>query len=177
MSASLFYLVGPPAVGKLTIARELERRTDAIVVDNHLWSDAAFIPVGTRFGADWRSVDDLREQIRHLVMVAVERAPRELSHVFTHWLPDDPGNAEIVDGFRALAARRGVAFRPVWLSADPEVLTERVTQPDRSLKAKLTDPAILRELLAEPQLPPPPEALMLDTTHLTPAQVVDVILA
>lgn len=30
----LFYLVGPPAVGKLTVARELERRTGAIVVEN-----------------------------------------------------------------------------------------------------------------------------------------------
>lgn len=175
--ASLFYLVGPPAVGKLTIARELERRTGAIVVDNHLWSDAAFVPLGLKFGADWRLVDDLREEIRERVLLAAERAPRHLSHVFTHWLPDDPENAAILDGFRALAQRRGATFRPVWLTADADVLARRVTEPDRTVKAKLTDPDVLRELLAEPLLPAPPDALVLDTTDLTPAQAVDAILA
>ena len=34
--ARLYLLQGAPAVGKLTLARELEARTGAIVVDNHL---------------------------------------------------------------------------------------------------------------------------------------------
>lgn len=98
--ALLFYLVGPPAVGKLTIARELE-----------------------------------------------------------------------------LALRRGARFVPVWLSADTEALAARIANPQRSVRAKLMDPAVLKDLVTIPQLPAPGDAIVLDTTNLQPHEVVDVILA
>ena len=137
--ASLFYLVGPPAVGKLTVARCLEQRTGASVVDTH----------------------------------PIRLAPTRFSHVLTHWLPDKPENAELVERVRALAAARQARFVPVWLTADVETLAGRVTEPDRSQRAKLVDAEILRQLAAVPNLSPPPDALVIDSTSLTADEVAD----
>lgn len=175
---SLVLLVGPPAAGKLTIARELERRTGAIVVDNHLVSNAVFVPIGLNRSPEVRleATDALRARVWDVVIEAAEAAPAPLSHVFTVWLPDAPGSVAHVERLRALAGRRGVRFVPVWLQAGTETLLARVDYPGRAERGKLTDPATLREILALPQLPVPEDALVLDTGTVSPEQAVDAIL-
>ncbi|MGN6752783.1 MAG: AAA family ATPase [Intrasporangium sp.] len=176
--ALLFYLVGPPAVGKLTVARELEQRTGAIVVDNHLINDSVFVPMAMHRGnGDLAVTDDLRRRVLDVVHEATELAPPSFSHVFTNWLPDEPENERLVHGKRDLARRRGARFVPVWLSAHPEVLAGRIVNPQRSVRAKLMDPEVLRDLLTIPQLPAPSDAIVLDTTDLEAHEVADAILA
>jgi hypothetical protein len=167
----LVYLVGPPAVGKLTVAREVERRTGAVVVDNHLVNDPVFVPAGVGRGRGIEGTDALRLRVLDIVMEAAELAPPEVSHVFTHWLPDTPQNAALVERLRSLAGRRGAHFLPVWLEADREVLLRRVVGADRAARAKLRDAEVLRPLLEVPTLPPPPDAVVVDTTDLLPADV------
>lgn len=175
----LYLLQGPPAVGKLTLARELDRRTGAIVVDNHLVNNAVFLPIG--LGRDpevtLEQTDALRDRVRDVVHEATIAAPASLSHVFTFWLPDSPENAEHVERLRALAERRGARFIPVWLTASREALLERVAAPGRAERSKLVDPGILSELLEKPQLPAPPDAVILDLSETTPAQAVQELLA
>lgn len=175
---SLVLLVGPPAAGKLTIARELERRTGAIVVDNHLVNNAVFVPIGLNRSPEVRleATDALRARVWDVVIEATEAAPARLSHVFTVWLADAPGSAAHVERLRALAGRRGVRFVPVWLQAGTETLLARVDDPDRAERGKLTDPGALREILALPLLPAPEDALVLDTGTVSPDQAVDAIL-
>lgn len=177
--ARLYLLQGAPAVGKLTLAREIARRTGAIVVDNHLVNDAVFVPMG--LGRDpavtLEQTDALRDRVREVVHEAALAAPPALSHVFTFWLPDDPENAAHVERLRTLAARRGARFVPVWLSAPAEVLLARVGAPDRAERSKLMDPEILRELLEVRQLPVPSDAVTLDLGEPTPAQAVEELLA
>jgi len=174
----VYYLVGPPAVGKLTVARELERRTGAIVVDNHLINDPVFVPMGLHRGegVDIDATDRLRDRVREVVHVATELAPASFSHVFTNWLPDKPEAEALVQRLRLLAQRRGVGFVPVWLRADPDQLAARVVQADRSQRAKLMDADVLRTVLSRRQLPAPVDAIVLDTTRLQPHEVVDRIL-
>jgi predicted kinase len=176
--AAVILLVGPPAVGKLSIARELERRTGALVVDNHLINNPVFIPMGLNAGegVDIAATDGLRRRIWAVVLEAAAAAPPTLSHVITNWLTDDPEDAAHVERLRALARTRGVRFVPVWLTASEEALLARVEEPGRSEHGKLTDPALLEQILAVPMLPAPADALRLDVTALTPPQAVSEIL-
>lgn len=174
--SEFFYLVGPPAVGKLTIASELARRADAIVVDNHLISDPVFVPMGVHRGEPIEQTDQLRARILDVVLEATVAAHPRFSHVFTHWLTDAPDNAALVERLRGVAAQRGAKFVPVWLIADHDELLSRVGNHDRAKRAKLLDPLILRQLLDRPLLPPPDDALQLDVTTLSPQRAVDRIL-
>lgn len=177
--ARLYLLQGAPAVGKLTFAREIERLTGAIVIDNHLANNAVFVPMG--LGRDpevtLEQTDALRARVIDVVHEAALAAPARLSHVFTYWLPDDPDNDALVARLRALAERRGARFVPVWLTASHEALLARVTAPGRAERSKLVDPDTLRELLAMPQLPAPPDAVTVDLSETTPAQAVEGFLA
>ena len=82
-----------------------------------------------------------------------------------------------MERLRALAERRGARFIPVWLTASREALLERVAAPGRAERSKLVDPGILSELLEKPQLPAPPDAVILDLSETTPAQAVQELLA
>lgn len=176
--ARLYLLQGVPAVGKLTLARELERLTGAIVVDNHLVNNAVFVPMGMNreAGVSLEQTDALRARVLDVVLESALAAPAPLSHVFTNWLPDSPENAAHVERLREIARRRGARFVPVWLRASAEVLAARVSAPGRAARSKLVDPAVLRELLERPDLPAPPEALELDTSAISPAQAAREIL-
>lgn len=177
--ARLYLLQGAPAVGKLSLARELERRTGAIVVDNHLVNNAVFVPMG--MGRDTavtlEDTDVLRARVLDVVLEATLAAAPSLSHVFTNWLPDDPANAAHVDRLRELARRRGARFVPVWMSASAAALTARVSAPGRSERSKLVDPEVLRGLLEMPELPVPLDAITVDMSETTPAQAAEQVLA
>jgi hypothetical protein len=112
-----------------------------------------------------------------VVHEATELAPASFSHVFTNWLPDEPENERLVQRKRELAQRRRARFVPVWLSADTEALAARIANPQRSARAKLMDPDVLKGLLTIPQLPAPSDAIVLDTTNLQPHEVAEAILA
>lgn len=175
--ATLYYLVGPPAVGKLTIATLLRERTGAALIDNHLVNDPVFVPMGVDRNTDLAGTDKLRQRVHAVVLDATLAAPAGLSHIFTNWLPDEPGNAELVARLAALADKRAARFVPVWLRCAESELVRRVTSADRARRAKLRDPHVLRELLQRPGLPAPAGALLLDTTELAPERSVDQILA
>lgn len=170
--AFLYLLVGPPGSGKRTVGQQLSRLTGAALLDNHLTDD----PVFQAFGLDgvkpvppeaWSFASRMRAVLRE----AVAASPRELSHIFTIYLSDQPGEAEALERFRALATERGVPFVPVWLTCPLPELERRMLLPERAERLKLRDPAGLRELMANAgNLPPPPDALVLDTSELLPAE-------
>jgi len=108
---------------------------------------------------------------------AAELAPASYSHVFTNWLPDEPENRVLVERLRRLAQRRGARFVPAWLTAEADELAARVVRPERTQRAKLMDPEVLRTLLPIRELPAPPDAVVVDTTRLRPDEVADRILA
>jgi len=177
--ARVYLLVGPPAVGKLSIAKELARRTGTLIVDNHLINNPVFVPMGLHSGEglDITATDELRQRVWDVVLEAAAQAPPELSHVMTNWLPDDPENEAHVERLRGLAERRGARFVPVWLTASDEELLTRVEAAGRAERSKLTDPAVLAQILAVPNMPAPEDALQLDVTDIPPAQAVTEILS
>lgn len=173
----LYYLVGPPAVGKLTVATLLRERTGAALIDNHLVNDPVFVPLG----ADGirplpEGFGPLRERVIDVVHEAIALAAADIDHILTNWLDDSPTDAAFLDRIRALAAKRGARLVLVWLSASPDTLLERVTSEDRRRRAKLRDPQLLRHALASGTLPAPPDAIEIDTTDLSPTTTVDRVL-
>ena len=168
----LYYLVGPPGSGKRTVGKALSALTGAALLDNHLAND----PVFTAFGLDGlRPVADhawpFVARIRAVIHEAALAAPPEVSHIFTHYLANLPGEAGALRKLRELAEARGALFVPVWLTCPLPELERRVVLPERGERLKLRDPAGLRDLLERAgTLPPPPDALVLNTATLEPAE-------
>ena len=172
MKPFVFHLVGPPASGKRTIGLALSRLTGAVLLDNHLFNDAVFKP----YGADGlRPVPDeihaLAAQVRKLGLEAAQLAPPDVSQIFTSYLTNRPSGPAALSWVRGLAAARSARYVPVWLECSMGELERRIALPERLERAKMRDPVQLRELMEKVgNLPPPPDALVMDTASLEPVE-------
>lgn len=167
---TLVYLVGPPASGKQTIGQALSAMTGAALIDNHLINDSIF----KAYGADGYTplpgwIWGLVHQVRDATMTAASRAVPTLSHIFTNYLSNDPSEERYVAQMREVATRRSAQFVPVWLTCPEDELLRRVVLPGRTMRQKMQDPdGLRRQLHSEGILPPPPDALVLDTFTMDP---------
>jgi tRNA uridine 5-carbamoylmethylation protein Kti12 len=160
MTPSLVYLIGFPAAGKYTIARELsrvmaEREQRMVVVDNHHINNVVFAVIDTDGKRSlplevWERVSE----VRRAVLAAIrDIAPRDWSYVFTNvliaGLPDDESAP---DELAALAEARGSAFVPVVLRCSTEELEKRIVAAERHERLKWVDPVGLRDLVERSEL-------------------------
>ncbi len=157
-------LYGPPAVGKLTVAKELARLTGFKVFHNHLSIDLAktFFERGTP--AFRHTVHGLRQ------LIFEEAARSGVDLIFTYVYAHPQDDREIQWMLEAVE-KHGATTLLVQLTCDPEKLTERVGAASRRSSGKITDAKFLRELLAIYDLfTPYPErpSLKLDTTTTSP---------
>ena len=173
---NLFYLIGPPGSGKRTVGLELSRQTGAMLMDNHIINDPVFAAFGADGGVLPPEIWTFTRRVREVVLAAVVAAPAELSHIFTNYLADLPGEAEAIDRFAALARQRGAGFVPVYLTCPAEELLRRMPLPERRARLKLNDPAALQAVLDKNGVLPVPEGMLsLDTSQLTPEQAAQAI--
>ena len=162
----LVYIYGPPAVGKLTVATELVRRTGFKLFHNHL-SIAAIEPV-FEFGTPtfWRLVHGIRADV-------MESAAREGIDVVYTGVYEHPDNALLVEHRFGLVEKLGGAVRLVKLTCDHTTLEGRVESEKRRQAKKLSD---LQEWHAAvdgkavDSLIPDRESLVIDNTDLSPEQ-------
>jgi predicted kinase len=161
----LIYIYGPPAVGKLTVARELGRLTGLAVFDNHLSMDCV-LPV---FGIETPTASKLVTQIRHLV---IEEAAREgVSLIFT-FVYAHPLDTDYVERICGLVERHAGSVDFVQLTCDAAVQEQRVGLGDR-VGRKLDSVEGLRRYMEEYDLStavPGRESLRLDTTNASSAE-------
>lgn len=146
--ATLVYLYGPPAAGKLTIAEHLARRTGARLFHNHLTVNA-LTPV-----FEFRSppFNEVLHRVRLDVFATAAGAGVDV--IFTNnsaW-----GGPDGRTRFSAFAAeveaaveQQGGRVRFVQVVAADRELEARVADDSRRAHGKLVDPVRLRELLAE----------------------------
>ena len=182
MQPTMFYLVGMPAVGKYTIAKELAGLTGARLVDNHSIANVIF----NLFDLD--GIRPLPEgifgpvgKVRQAVLDALTNlAPRELSYVFTIvLLGGDPAEAEHFHKMVEVAEQRGSLFVPVLLRCQTGELMLRAANESRVQRMKLIDPATIASLNDDhPQFETDhPNAITLDTTETPPVETARRIVA
>ena len=137
----LLFLYGPPAVGKLTVARAIADRLPFKILHNHVTIDA--VTEVLPFGGEtfWRVVGRFR---RDLVAAAAEEQI-DLIYTYVFAAGDEQHVADIVRPYEDAGGRAWF----VQLLAPREVLLQRVRSESRKQHGKLVDPETLGRLLDE----------------------------
>jgi hypothetical protein len=167
----LIFIHGAPAVGKLTIARELASLTGFRLFHNHLTVDL----VSSVFDFGSESFIALRERI--WLSVFREAAERKVSLIFTFNPERTVRNQFVQDAVDAVETAGGrIIF--VELTCDSEEIKRRIESPSRSEFGKLRSVRQYQELLDEGAFEfqsLPDSGISLDTTNITPERAAELI--
>ena len=180
---TIIYLIGIPAVGKYTVAKEIGRMTGARVVDNQLINTPVFSVLGYD-GTDafpfprdaWAQIEKIH---RAVLTVIRDLCPPDASFVFTNTLDArEPLDWAWFRRIERLARQRRAGFFPVWLTCEAAVIRRRKNTPDRRARLKDIDLTNIRRWSEEVEVlrVPHPNALTLDTSHSEPWQTAQRIL-
>lgn len=163
----LLFLYGAPAVGKLTVARELAHLTGYKLFHNHLTVDL----VGSLFAFGSEQAGRLSTKFRLEMFEAAARANLP-GVIFTYVYARGDDDAFIQQTLDAVEPYGGqVLF--ILLTCAEEELLRRVEQESRRAFGKLRDAEQLRALCRRYELAAPVpqrESVVLDTTQLPPAE-------
>ncbi len=160
----LVFLHGAPAVGKLTVARELAALTGFRLFHNHLTVDL----VSSLFAFGSEPFVQLREQI--WLAAFAEAARNNVSLVFT-FNPERTVRESFVQETIEIVEGAGGEVVFVELTCAEEELEDRLEDASRKEFGKLASVAQYRSLkdAGAFQFPTLPNHLSLDTTHQSPA--------
>jgi hypothetical protein len=158
----LVFLHGPPAAGKLTTARELERLVGLPVFHNHLVVDllTGLFPFGSE------AFVRLREQFWLAVFTEAAGVGRSLTFTFTPDRTVAPGFPHRV---REAVEPLGGRVRFVRLVVSAEEQERRIDRADRRAFHKVTDVGFLHRARAGAPPEQPPTELEVDTDTSAPA--------
>ena len=167
---NLVFLYGPPAVGKLTVARALAARTGLKLFHNHLVLDA----ITALFDYPTPPYVRLRESLWLQMFQAA--AAEDVSLVFT-FMPEISVAPGFPDRVRDAILPHGGRLRLVELTCPIIVQDTRLDAPSRADFAKLRDLDVMRDLRANGWLdyPMPPAELTVDTGSLSPDEAAELI--
>jgi hypothetical protein len=167
---TIFYLIGPPGVGKLSVGRRLVTMIGGRLVDNHLWLN----PVLSLIDQDGvtplpAEVWPLVARVRHAVFEAANKlTPASSNLVFTHAaVGDNEADREIAAEVIGVAENRQARLIAVLLNCSADALAARVASAERQLLFKETDAAAARKnATRKPFDPGCSTTIVLDTTDL-----------
>ncbi len=160
----LIVIHGAPAVGKLTVARELSRLTGFPLFHNHLTVDL----VSSLFAFGTPPFVSLREKI--WLAAFAEAARNDLSLIFT-FNPERTVNEEFVQQTIAVVAAAGGRVVFVELTCSQAELERRMEEPSRKEFGKLASVDQYQTLKSEGafEFPKLPSDIAIDTTKQSPA--------
>jgi len=166
----LVFLHGAPAVGKLTVARELAQLTGFRLFHNHLTVDlvSSLFPFGSE------PFVCLREEIWLAAFAAAARAGTSLIFTFN---PERSVREEFIQQTIDCITAAGGRVIFVELTCVAEQLEQRLEAASRKEFGKLTSLEQYRSLQAAGafQFPKLPSGLTVDTTNSTPANTARLI--
>ncbi len=170
----LIHINGFPGVGKLTIARELEKLTGGRLIDNHAIINLAYL--AAEHGTP--EFFDLHKNLTISLYKTLSTAKDLNLLIFTNAQATElPEDVERFNSIKDLAASRNEVFIPVVLTCDQEEHRKRVVSSDRADRKKLTRVDILESMLHNytAYIPDLPHTLVLDVTHLSPKEAAVII--
>jgi hypothetical protein len=136
------FLHGPPAVGKLTIARELAARTGLRLFHNHLTVDLAL----SLYDFGTPGFVALREEV-WLAAIHRSLADRLPGMIFT-FNPESSVPQRFIDELFAEVPRRGGTLVSVGITASEAEIERRLVSEARRQHGKLVDLGLYRQLRA-----------------------------
>lgn len=178
---TIIYLFGFPGTGKYTIAREIARQGDFVLLDNHLINNPVFSvmrPDGkTRFPPEiWENC----KRVWGIVWDTIHTvAPADNSYVLTNQLTEnEPGDRAWFAEIAAQAGRKNAVFLPVRLLCDEAELRRRVVNEDRRARMKMTDADRVSAYVRDDKVlePDHPGLMTLDVTAISPQEAAMLIL-
>ena len=142
----LIVIYGPPAVGKFTVAQELQKLTRYKLFHNHLTADlvSSMFPTGTK------EYSDLAEAIRLETLRATMRSKlKGVILTFTYGTETYRGKSDDHSLHKVLreAKKTKTQVMFVRLTASPRELMRRVSNPSRNKFGKLTNPSLLKKIM------------------------------
>jgi broad-specificity NMP kinase len=169
----LLFIYGSPAVGKLTVAKEIAARTGFKVFHNHLSIDAVE-PV-FEFGS--KPFGKLVDLIRFETIA--EAARENVDLVYTFCYAKDLDDAHVQRVTEIVEAHGGEVYF-VLLKADREELNKRVTEESRKKTGKAKTVEMMdffHETYDLTSPVPDRESLIIDNTRLSPERAARQIIA
>ncbi len=172
----LVFLYGPPASGKLTIAKELSRITGYHVFHNHLVANLSseLFPLGTR------AYSDLAQKLKLDVLDAlIKNKVAGIIMTFTYGVETykGEGDAKFVNKIKLILQRNKSQFYPVKLELSEQDLKRRISNPDRKKNKKLTNFQIYLAIRAKYDLNKsiPGKSFIVNTGNLSAKQSAQLI--
>ena len=128
----LVFLYGPPAVGKLTVAKELSKLTGCRIFHNHLTVDLMDSVFG--WGTPLFNEFLTRYRLELLEAIAIED---KANVIFTYVYSDRPYDHAFIADVERVLQRHGSSVLFVQLICDEKELRKRVKQASRKLHDKI----------------------------------------
>ena len=167
----LIFIYGQPAVGKLTIAKELEKRTGYTLFHNHLSVDL----VKTFFEWGTPEYTELNRKIMLSAFDAAAKSGQVSNLIFTYCYRPKKNPIFIKKIIRIIEKNRGkVHF--FYINCDHSELLRRVKSPERKKYKKINTIKVLKRDMHHWGEISFVENIKIDNTNLSPKKVVRLIL-
>ncbi|MDN5247761.1 MAG: hypothetical protein QWI36_01305 [Wolbachia endosymbiont of Tyrophagus putrescentiae] len=174
MNKNLIYLIGFPGSGKFTVAKELCKIIDAVIVQNNMFNDIIFNIVNLKGNNVpdnlWNSIFKVRE---NLLAILGKYHSKSKHYIFTNELIEgDCYDRKIYDSVVNLSNSMQVKMLPVVLHcSDIGELMKRIQFEERRQYNKITNLYYAMERTREKKLFIPPNALEIDNSNLSAEKV------
>ncbi len=172
------FIYGAPAVGKLTIGKELEKQTGFKLTHNHLINDL----VRSVFERGTLEANLLIEKLRYQFYEDCVKMGADIiiTHCYAHDYVSPTGLTDplYVKNLKKNLNKLGAEIFFVHLYASDEALLNRVSLEDRKEYKKLVDKKIMKELLKKEDWVTSPNVknnLKVDNTKLSAKKVAQMI--
>lgn len=171
MSKAIF-LYGPPAVGKLTVAKLISEKLGIKIFHNHCTVDM----LKPFFDIEKDSFWEINRRLRMIVFEEMFKETNDFIFTFC-FVPDE--DAQFIKDFLTLAERNDAKVKFVHLTTNIETLKERCIQESRKEHGKIKCQDKLSKTCTEFDFMTPisgVDSLELDNTNSTPEETTEKII-
>jgi hypothetical protein len=176
---TVIYLIGFPGVGKYTIAKEIAKRANFVIVDNQMINNPIFSVVGADGKAPLpRKVWDAIATIRNAVFDTIEHlSPRHFNFILTNAVMNTDEDRVVYSSILDRFERRQSRVFSVCLRCSLDEHKKRIVSESRKERFKEIDPEGPVKYSTEGLIDlVGPNVIDIDVTAITAAQAADIIL-